>query len=141
MKYAWIKSHSDSYRIKILCDTLGVSRSGYYGWLGAPACKTKLRIAFIGDESRRVFEENHGVVGYRKVHEDLKENKIDCCKETVRKTLTKQGLHATVAPKFVLCTTDSDHGLPVADNLLDRDFTASRPNEKWCGDITYIRTR
>ena len=52
----------------------------------------------------------------------------------------RQGLHATVAPKFVPTTTDSDHELPIAENLLDRDFTATRHNQKWVSDITYIRT-
>ena len=58
----------------------------------------------------------------------------------VRKALKKQGLAAKIAPKFVPQTTDSDHELPIAPNLLDREFTASRPNEKWTSDITYIRT-
>ena len=86
------------------------------------------------------FEENHGAVGYRKVQEQLVAEGVACCPETVRKTLTRQGLHATVAPRFVPTTTDSNHNLPVAENLLARDFTATRPNEKWVSDISYVRT-
>ena len=73
-------------------------------------------------------------------HKQLKEDGIDCCPETVRKVLKNQGLAASVAPKFIPQTTDSDHNLPIAENLLDRNFTASRPDEKWTSDITYIRT-
>jgi putative transposase len=140
VRYAWVKDHCDSYDVKTMCQVLEVSRSGYYRHLHAEPSETKRRIERIGVEARRAFEENHGAVGYRKVHEELVDKDIDCCKETVRKTLTKQGLHATVAKKFVPTTTDSDHDLPIAENLLDRDFTATRPNEKWVSDITYIRT-
>ncbi len=140
MKYAWVKNHCDSYDVNCLCRVLGVSRSGYYRWLNAPTSQTARRADQIGKEARRVFEENHGSVGYRKVYDQLVDESIPCCRETVRKSLTKQGLHATVAPKFVPTTTDSDHNLPIAKNLLNRDFTAIRSNQKWVSDITYIRT-
>ena len=58
----------------------------------------------------------------------------------MRKSLTRQGLHASIASKFVPAATDSDHDLPIAENLLARDFTATRPNQKRVSDITYIRT-
>lgn len=140
MRYAWVNNHCDSYDVNTMCRVLEVSRSGYYRHLHAEPSKTQRRIEQIAVEARRVFEENHGAVGYRKVHEELVDEDIDCCKETVRKTLTKQGLHAAVAKKFVPTTTDSDHDLPIAENRLNRDFTATRPNEKWVSDITYIRT-
>jgi transposase InsO family protein len=140
VKYAWVKNHCDSYDVNTMCRVLEISRSGYYRWLHAAPSKTQCRVEQIGAEAKRVFEENHGSVGYRKVQEQLAAEGVSCCLETVRKTLTRQGLHATVAPRFVSTTTDSDHDLPVAANLLDRDFTAARPNEKWVSDITYVRT-
>jgi transposase InsO family protein len=140
VKYAWVKNHCDSYDVNTLCRVLEISRSGYYRWLTATPSETACRGERIGEEAKRVFEENHGSVGYRKVQEQLAAEGVPCCPETVRKALTRQGLHATVAPRFVPTTTDSDHDLPVAENLLDRDFTATRPNAKWVSDITYVRT-
>lgn len=123
-----------------MCRVLDVSRSGYYGWLHRKPSATERRRERIAEAAREAFEENHGVSGYRPIHEQLNEDGIECCSETVRKALKKQGLAACVAPKFVPQTTDSDHDLPVAENLLDQDFTTTRPNEKWASDITYIRT-
>ena len=140
MRYAWVNNHCDSYDAKTLCRVLEVSRSGYYRWLRAEPSDRQRRTERIGVEAKRAFEENHGSVGYRKVYKQLVAEGIACCPETVRKTLTREGLHASVAPKFVPATTDSDHDLPIAENLLARDFTATRPNQKWVSDITYIRT-
>ncbi len=141
MKYAWIKEHADSYDIKLLCRVLDVSRSAYYAWFSHTPGATQVRRDRIAKAAREAFEENHGEAGYRPIHRQLNEEKdIRCGHDMVRKSLKKQGLVAITAPKFVPRTTDSDHQLPIAPNLLDRDFSASRPNEKWTSDITYIRT-
>ena len=140
MKYAWVKNHCDSYEVNRLCRVLGISRSGYYRWLTATPSRRERRGQAIGEQAKRVFEENHGSVGYRKVHEELVAEGTACCDETVRKSLTRQGLHARATRKFVPTTTDSNHNLPIAENLLNRDFTATRPDEKWVSDITYIPT-
>ena len=63
-----------------------------------------------------------------------------CCQETVRRIMGELGLHSWVRRKFVV-TTDSDHNEPIAANILNRDFTAERPNQKWVADITYIATK
>ncbi len=77
MKYAWIKKHSDSYGVINLGDTLDVSRSGYYQWKQAKSSRTALRAERIAAEAKHVFEENHGSVDYRKVHEELNEDEIE----------------------------------------------------------------
>ena len=140
MKYAWIKSNSDSYEVKTMCGVLEVSRSGYYKWLSWKPTARHLRSMKIQEEAKRAFEEKHGIPGYREVHKDLKADGIECCRETVRLALKTQGLQAKQAKRFVPTTTDSDHDLPITRNVLNRNFTASRPDEKWAGDITYIRT-
>ena len=135
MKYAWIEAQGDSYPVSVMGDVLGVSSSGYYGWRSrepSPQGQRRERIACAAERSHQA---SGGVYGYRKVHEDLKEQQIGCCLETVRRVLGEKGLFSRTRRKFVV-TTDSAHDMPVAENLLDRDFTAAGPNQKWAADIS-----
>ena len=105
MRYAWVNDHCDSYEVKTICRILDVNRSGYYRWLRAEPNETQRRVQRIGIEARRIFEENHGAVGYRKVHEQLAEEGLSCCRETVRQTLNRVGggLTAPVLPHHPAC--------------------------------------
>ena len=123
-----------------MCRVLAVSRSGYYGWLKRGLSERCKRRRLIAQAAKDSHKDSKQVYGYRKVHQDLVEDMgIRCCMETVRKTMKRLGLSSKVARKFVV-TTDSSHGRPVAENLLERDFRATGPNQKWVADITYIRT-
>jgi putative transposase len=83
--------------------------------------------------------DSHGTYGYRRVHRDLiEDHEIACCRETVRRVMAELGLSGKHKRRFIK-TTDSNHDEPVARNLLQRDFTATRPDQKWLADITYIR--
>ncbi len=85
------------------------------------------------------FESNR-IYGHRKVHEDLLAEGVICCRETVRRIMRNIGLYSRIKRKFVV-TTDSNHALKIAENMLDRDFTAKSANQKWAADITYIPTK
>ena len=139
MRYAWIKEHDKDFAVIAMCRMLQVSTSGYYDTLVRKPCVRQQRHQNISDAAARFYFESKRIYGYRKVHEDLRESNIVCCRETVRRIMCDIGLYSRVKRKFVL-TTDSDHGMTVADNLLDRDFTAAVPNRKWVADITYIPT-
>ena len=139
MKYAWIKQQRDHFPVAAMCRVLGVSRSGFYSWLGREPSATQRRRVKIAQAAAAAHRQSHGIYGYRKVHDDLQEQKIDCCRETVRKVMKENGLFSRAKRKFVV-TTDSDHQRPVAENLLDRQFQATAPNQKWTADITYIAT-
>ena len=81
-----------------------------------------------------------GAYGYRKIHEDIVETFAKpWCPETVRCIMKDKGLRSTRGRKFVV-TTDSNHTMPVAENILERDFKTDAPNQKWVADITYIPT-
>lgn len=139
MKYAWIKDQRDQFPVAVMCQVLDVSRSGFYAWLEREPSPTQRRREKIAQAAAAAHRQSHGVYGYRKVHDDLQERKIHCCRETVRKVMNENGLRSRTKRKFVV-TTDSAHGQPVAQNLLDRDFQATGPNQKWTADITYIDT-
>ena len=84
--------------------------------------------------------DSNKVYGYRKVYEDLLETfGNSCCEATVRTIMKKKGLRGKRTRKFII-TTDSNHAMPVAENILNREFDAQRPNEKWVAGITYIPT-
>lgn len=140
MKYAWIHAHRDSYPVKIMCKVLEVSTSGYYDSLKPTQSPRQQRREQIAAAAEAAYRDSHCIYGYRKVHDDLQEQKVECCRETVRRVLREKGLVSRAKRKFVV-TTDSRHAQPVAANVLDRDFQAEAPDQKWTSDITYIATR
>jgi transposase InsO family protein len=124
-----------------MCRVLLVSRSGYYDWRTREPSARRLRREALANAVDQSFKDSKRIYGYRKVHQDLIEDyELACAVETVRSIMRERGLRAQMPRRFVT-TTDSNHTLPVADNVLERDFQAQRPNEKWVSDITYIRTQ
>ena len=87
-----------------------------------------------------MFYEHKARAGARKIQRDLDEEGMHCCLKTITWSMKRQGLIPKASRKYRVTTTDSNHNLPVAPNRLQRNFTASKPNQKWAGDITYIRT-
>jgi len=139
VRYAWIETQRDCYPLTRLCGVLKVSRSGYYAWRRRPPSATAERRQAIAQAAQQSHRDSHGTYGYRRVHQDLREDPaIACGRETVRRVMADLGLSGRPKRRFVK-TTDSNHAEPVATNLLQRDFTATRPNQKWLADITYIR--
>ena len=140
MRYAWIKANAKHFAVAQMCETLKVSLSGYYESLKRCPSQQKLKRKNIAQEIARSYFESNRIYGYRKVHDDLLEDNIECCSETVRRIMLDIGLHSRVKRKFVV-TTDSGHSFKIADNILNRNFTADCPNQKWAADITYIPTK
>ena len=135
-----MKAHRRRYPVGLMCRLLEVSRSGFYAWLGhqeGPRAARRGRLsAAIGvahAESRRLY-------GSPRVHAALKASGERCCVNTVARLMRLAGLKARTKRKFK-ATTNSSHSLPVAENLLGRDFAAVAPNRKWVADLTYIPTR
>jgi transposase InsO family protein len=116
-----------------MCRKLQVSTSGFYDWSDRQPSQRQQRRDKITQAAARSYFESHRIYGYRKVWEDLAEQEITCCPETVRRVLRELGLFSRTKRKFV-ATTDSNHSQPVAENLLERDFTATAPNQKWLTD-------
>lgn len=139
MRYAWIHTQRDCYPLKLLCRVLQVSRSGYYAWRRRQPSARAQRRQEIARAAQRSHRDSHGTYGYRRVHRDLiEDHQIACCRETVRHVMGELGLCGRHKRRFVK-TTDSNHDEPIATNRLQRDFAATRPNQKWLADITYIR--
>lgn len=141
MKYAFIEENRVNYNIKLMVKVLDVSRSGYYEWRINRDKLTPLKrlLAWLDAQVRRIFEQHRGRYGAPRITEQLNQEGHAVNRKTVAKSLKKQKLRARAAKKFK-ATTNSNHNLPVAPNLLKQDFTATAPNQKWVGDITYLWT-
>jgi len=139
VRYAWIDPQRDSYPVELLCRVLRVARSGYYAGRRRAPSRSAQRRPQIGQAARQSHRDSHGTYGYRRVHRDLVDDQeIACCRETVRRVMAELGLSGRHQRRFVK-TTDSNHEEPIAANRLQRDFTATRPDQKWLADITYLR--
>ena len=140
MTFRFIEAHQGQWPVRLLCDALGVSPAGYYAWHDRPASARQRRHDALLVEIRAIHAEFHARYGSPRVHAELAARGQECCVNTVAKLMRDHGIRAKTARKF-RCTTDSDHDLPVAENLLDRQFDPAARNEAWVADITYIPTR
>ena len=140
MKYAFIESGLSQYDVTSCCRVLGVSRSGYYQSRKRPPSDRARRFEELAVKIAVVHEENLRVYGSPRVYHALLARGESVCQNTVAKVMKQRHIRAKTKKKFVPRTTDSSHDQPVAKNLLNRQFEALLPNEKWVVDITYIPT-
>ena len=126
-----------------MCDVLKVSRSGFYAWRhrkDSPPTATEEKRRERLDAIEGAFQSSRESYGYRKLHAALNRQGIACSANTVHADCQRAGIKSITRRKYRVKTTDSNHKHPIARNVLARDFTASKPNEKWLTDITYIDT-
>jgi transposase InsO family protein len=138
--FSFIEQHREVWPVTLLCDTLGVSTAGFYAWRGRPVSDQQRRRDSLLVKIRAAHAEVKERYGSPRIHAELAAKGVDCCVNTVAKLMHDNDIRAKTARKFKN-TTDSKHALPVADNLLDRQFEATAPNERWLADISYIPTR
>lgn len=123
-----------------MCELLCVSRTGYYAWLRRPESQRKSEDEALSKLIKEIHEESNGEYGSPKIHRELRRRGTQCGRKRVARLMKKDGLKAKTVRKFK-ATTNSDHNLPVAENLLNRDFTPAEPNRSWAADITYVWTK
>ena len=140
MRYAFIERHRTEWPIVIQCEVLRVSRSGFYSWRKRPPSATATRRAALTQEVREVHRISRETYGAVRVHQALGQRGTKCDRKTVTKVMREAGIRSKTSRKFRVTTTDSNHPHPVAENVLARDFTADKANQKWVADITYIAT-
>jgi transposase InsO family protein len=139
MRYQFIEDHQDEFPVQRMCSVLGVSPSGYYAWQSRPVSlraqaneKLLAEIWAIHSRSRKTY-------GSPRVHAELTADGFRVGKNRVARLMRIENLRGQRKRKQPR-TTNSQHSHPVAPNHLNRDFHATRPNEKWLADITYIPT-
>ena len=139
MKYRFIEEHRSLWPVRLMCQVLQVSPGGYYTWRDRPASAQQQRRQALKTEIEAIHQEFKERYGSPRIHEELLARGQNCCVNTVAKLMRQHGIAAKTKRKF-RCTTDSNHDLPVADNILDRQFEPVAVNQVWVADITYIPT-
>jgi len=139
MKYWFIDQHRCTHGVQKMCLVIGASRSGYYGWKRQPQSKRQRENEKILMEIRESHKNSHRAYGSPRITEDLRANGTKCSENRVARLMKVHGIIAKAKKKFK-ATTSSKHNLPVAENLLNQDFAAEKPNTVWVSDITYIWT-
>lgn len=140
MKFRFIREHLPQFPLEAACEILQVSRSGYYAWRHRPASRRADRRVQLALQIRLAHQESRRVYGSPRIYRALRGQGVSVCQNTVAKVMRMAGIRAKTKKKFVPRTTQSVHEQPVAENLLDRQFAADAPNQKWATDITYIAT-
>lgn len=116
-----------------------VSRSGYYKWLGRPESDRERQRKEWTEQVKEVYNENRQLYGSPKITERLHQKGIKVSRRTVTRIMKENGIRSKTVKKYK-ATTNSKHALPVQENVMNQEFTASKPNEKWVTDITYVST-
>lgn len=139
MRYRFIRDYAMQYPVTLLCHTLQVPRSGYYAWRRCPEsaraqedCRLLAQIKTVHTASKKTY-------GSPRIHAALRQQGETCGKHRVARVMRANGVVAKHRRKYC-ATTNSAHDLPVAENLLDRQFTPAAPNQVWVSDITYVPT-
>ena len=141
MIFRVIRDHlTPEFAVADCCRVLGVSTSGYYRWRGHPDGKRAARRAELAEQIRVVHEASRRTYGAPKIRAELLKRGVKLNRKTVARIMRASSIRSKVARRFKVRTTDSHHAHPVAPNVLDRRFTAQKPDAAWLCDITYIPT-
>ncbi len=139
MKYAMMEKLRGDFPVPMMCRIYEVSLSGYYAWQGRPPSKRAQEDARLEVEIKSAHQRTRHTYGAERLQEDLADNGVGATVHRVKRLRKKLGIRCKQKRKFRM-TTDSNHNMPVAPNLLDQKFTANAPNQIWVTDITYIPT-
>ena len=139
MRFALIDAKKAGTPVETACTVLGVSASGYYAWKGRKASPRQRQDLVLLAHIRSQFSTSNETYGSPRMHVELTEDGLTVGRHRVARIMRENKLKARQRTRFRR-TTDSDHGGPIAINVLDQDFTTSGPNEKWGVDISYVWT-
>ncbi len=140
MKYAWIDTQRNVYPLPVMCKTLEVSISGYRAWKGGGTPnRTRLTDAQLLAVIHAIHTQIKGAYGSPRILREIRARGFPVSKERVERLMRENGIRGRHKRRYK-ATTDSKHSLPVAPNLLDRNFSPAAPNQAWGADLTYLWT-
>ena len=140
MRFRLIGGAKEEFPVQRMCDVLGVSKSGYFAWRDRPASRRQREDMVLLAHVRSAFALSNGTYGSPRMTRELQDDGLQIGRRRTARLMRENGLRARQKRRFKR-TTDSQHAWPVAPNLIDQDFQAQRPDEKWGADISYVWTR
>ena len=140
MRFALIDRAKEQFPVQRLCSVLGVSQSGYFAWKDRPACQRQRDDLVLLAHARSAFALSNGTYGSPRMTRELQDNGFAVGRRRTARLMRENDIKARQKRRFKR-TTDSEHSWPVAPNIIDQDFAADRPNQKWGVDISYVWTR
>lgn len=139
MRFRLIDQAKKAFPVHRLCKVLGVSQSGYFAWRNRKPSRRQLDDMVLLAHIRAQFATSNETYGAPRMHVELREDGLDVGRHRVARLMRDNGLKALQKRRYKK-TTDSNHGGPIAPNLLDQDFACDGPDQKWGADISYIWT-
>jgi len=139
MRFAFIHAEKAEFGVARLCRALLVSCAGFYAWCRRPQSAHDVEDERLKVKVHEAHQLGRKCYGSPRIHQALKKQGVRTSRKRVIRLMQEEGLVGRARRRFK-CTTDSQHELPVAKNLLDRQFTASKPNKCWVGDTTELLT-
>jgi len=141
MRYAFIQAEKAQYPVEVLCRVMAVARSGFYAWCQRPRSRRAQENQAVLAQIRRYYQESDGRYGSPRIHRDLRTQGFPrISRHRVARLMRLHGIRGVCRRR----TTWRSHSVSsevLAENVLQRQFTATRPNQKWAGDITFVATR
>ncbi|WP_313645634.1 IS3 family transposase [Stenotrophomonas sp.] len=138
VKFGFVAKHRGAWPVNVMCEALGVSRGGFYAWLTRPRSQRSLSDEVLGAQVHQSFVRSDRTYGARRVWHDVLEQGQACGLHRIERLMREQALRAR--PRRRGLPKDRGTRGAVADNVLDRQFRADGPNQKWVADFTYIWT-
>jgi transposase InsO family protein len=140
MKYEFVAAHEQEYSVKRMCKVLGLKRSGYYAWKQRPLSPREQANAELLAKVREAFELNRKLYGSQRIRHYLKRKGCVVSRQRIARLMRRANLVPLRGAKWHPQTTRQRKGARTAPNLLNQDFHADQPNQKWVSDITYVGT-
>jgi transposase InsO family protein len=139
VRFGFIETWRWSAPLAVLCRCVGVSKTGFLAWRNRPPSPRAAADRQLSVAVETIHGQQKGRYGSPRIHKDLRAQGQRVSRKRVARIMRNLGISGD-PPQRRVCTTDSDHDLPVAPNLLAQDFSASAPDQRWVTDITYIPT-
>ena len=130
MRYLFIKEYQEQFSLSALCRVMAVCRGGFYAWCKREKSARQLENERLTEQIKAVHEESDETYGSPRIFAELKEAGVACSEKRIARLMRLHQIRAVLPKRFVV-TTDSNHDIPIAENLLDRMFDAETPDTRW----------
>jgi putative transposase len=140
MKYEFMNNHKDEFSIEKMSKMFNISRSSYYQFIQGEPSKRSLEDERLLEKIKAIHKESRQTYGSPRIHAELLLQGETCSRKRVSKIMKKAGIVAKMKKRFKVTTRANPKAIP-APNLLQQDFTAEKPNQRWVADFTYVATQ